>query len=157
MKQYRVTKYNPADRDVNRAYQKDEWTDFSDIGNSFGGHVLTADEYYEVESHYIQMCVDVWEKQGGHPISVNDVEKRDFVLFVPKTLKDKEQLSKMIKKILECKLWARLAGDDFFIHFGYDYYMYIGTLLEMDAMSELASKYNLYCEEMNSPYLEEQH
>lgn len=62
----------------------------------------------------------------------------------------------MVKNILENKLWARMVGDDFFLHFGYDYYMYIGTVLEPDTMSELASKYNLYCEEMISPYLEEQ-
>ena len=155
MKQYRVTKYNPDYRDANGAYQKDEWTEFSDIGKSFNGHILTADEYYEVEKHYIQMCTDVWEKQGSHHIYVNDIEKHGFSLFIPKTVKDKKPLSRMVKNILENKLWARLVGDDFFLHFGYDYYMYIGTVLEPDTMSELASKYNLYCEEMISPYLEE--
>ena len=152
MKQYRVTKYNPACRDTNGIYLKDEWTDYSDIGKSYDGYILTAEEYYKVENNYIQMCNEVWQMQGSYPISVNDVEKRRFSPIIPKTIKDKEHLTKIISEILECKLWARLEGENFFIHFGYDYYMYIGTILEMDTMSNLASKYNLFCEEMNSPY-----
>lgn len=85
MKQYRVTKYNPACRDAGGAYQKDEWTDFSDIGKTFSGHILTADEYYEVEKHYIQMCVEEdMKKQGYEMIMASTQVDEEAQLFYRK-------------------------------------------------------------------------
>jgi len=39
---YRITKYNPMNRDANGAYLLNEWTSFSDIGKTFDGKTLTA-------------------------------------------------------------------------------------------------------------------
>ncbi len=50
---WRVTKYDPKNRDHNGWYVKDEWTDYSDIGKSFEGKRLTFWEYFNVESKYI--------------------------------------------------------------------------------------------------------
>lgn len=166
MNQYRVTKYNPAFRDEQGRYLRDEWTDFSDIGCTFSGRVLTAEQYYEVERHYIEVCISAWEKQGCPQIFLKDIENNSLpfwipqrirgALWFPKVIKDEKHLSEIIKRILENRLWARLEGEQFFIHFGWDYYMYIGTLLKPNLMSELASEYDLYCEEMISPHHKEQ-
>jgi hypothetical protein len=53
MFEYRVTKYDPAHRAASGAY-RDEWTSFSDIGRSFGGVILTVEQYQRIEDadHY---------------------------------------------------------------------------------------------------------
>ena len=40
LNQYRVTKYDPANR-VNGEYTKDEWTSMYDVGRSYNGKVFT--------------------------------------------------------------------------------------------------------------------
>jgi hypothetical protein len=47
--EYRVTKYNPAFRDQSDAYTKAEWTCFKDIGRTYSGVLLTAEEYQGVD------------------------------------------------------------------------------------------------------------
>lgn len=38
--------------------QRDEWTAASDIGRSFGGVILTAEEYRRVEDAYVAVALD---------------------------------------------------------------------------------------------------
>lgn len=45
MRSWRITKYDPSNRDVNGSYTLvDEWTEVSDIGCAFEGKVLTKGE-----------------------------------------------------------------------------------------------------------------
>lgn len=53
MKTYRITKYNPKNREKDGVYSKDEWTSISDIGKSFGDYKLTASDYLKVEDQYL--------------------------------------------------------------------------------------------------------
>lgn len=64
----RVTKYNPIYRNEKGGYMKDEWTDFSDIGETFDGKVLTREEYEEVEQHYISMIDDCFKALNAKEI-----------------------------------------------------------------------------------------
>ncbi len=48
MKEYRVTKYNPNNRDSKGSYLAEEWTSISDVGKS-----ITKSEYEEIENAYI--------------------------------------------------------------------------------------------------------
>lgn len=52
MTEYRITKYNPANR-IDGIYMADEWTGFSDIGKVFGGTKLSQDIYLKTERAYI--------------------------------------------------------------------------------------------------------
>jgi hypothetical protein len=45
---YRVTKYDPENRDAEGNYLIDEWTSFSDVGRTFSGKELTEQEYFQV-------------------------------------------------------------------------------------------------------------
>jgi nucleoside-triphosphatase len=51
--EYRVTKYDPAFRDRAGRYLREEWTSVGDIGRSFGGVVLTREEYRRVEVAHV--------------------------------------------------------------------------------------------------------
>ena len=57
MKEYRVTKYNPAFRDSSGAYTGKEWISFGDIGRSFDGVKLTAEAYERVEDAYVAAAI----------------------------------------------------------------------------------------------------
>ena len=61
MTEYRITKYNPANR-INGAYMSDEWTSISDIGKVFNGIILSQDTYLKTEKAYIDCCIELIEK-----------------------------------------------------------------------------------------------
>ncbi len=48
MHQYRITKYDPSNRDSDGFYTVDEWTECSDIGTAFEGSVLTEAVYLDL-------------------------------------------------------------------------------------------------------------
>ena len=61
MKSYRVTKYNPKNRDDQGRYLASEWTSIFDIGRKYCGHVLTEKEYEKVENSYLDIArEDFW-------------------------------------------------------------------------------------------------
>ena len=58
MTKVRISKYNPKYR-VNGAYVKEEWTDYSDIGNIFDGHVFTFEDYLKMELNYLNAIYNI--------------------------------------------------------------------------------------------------
>jgi hypothetical protein len=54
---------------------------------------------------------------------------------------------------LRKQVWARLeAPRRAFVHFGYDYYMYIGTSRDTSKAAETVEAAGLYVERVRSPY-----
>jgi hypothetical protein len=74
--QYRVTKYDPRFRDPSGAYTRDEWTSVDDIGRTFGGVTLTAEEYERVETAYASAVVAMLAEAGVEQLIVNALEER---------------------------------------------------------------------------------
>lgn len=67
-----------------------------------------------------------------------------------------EEVLMIARGVLREDFWCKLEAKDFFIHFGYDYYMYIGADIEEEKMSEIARKNGLFAEHIGiSPYLDE--
>ena len=129
MNEYRVTKYNPAFRDQSGAYTKVEWTSFTQIGQTFSGVMLTSDEYEHVEQAYVQAALSFLRESGLFTMRVAGLEnsqthpldvQNDSVLPL-------DRISEIIRRILREEFWCRLEGGQSFIHFGWDYYMYIGV------------------------------
>lgn len=50
----RITKYDPQYRNELGYYLRDEWTEISDVGRTFEGKLLTANEYLETEARYVE-------------------------------------------------------------------------------------------------------
>lgn len=155
MNYYRVTKYSPAYRDERGFYTRDEWTSYSDIGETFSGVLLTKNDYLEVEKHYISFCVDLWKLSGGKPLKVCEFEKSNShkSIMIPETIFDEKELAFAVQSVLREKCWFKLKRYGFFAHFGYDYYMYVGTMIDEKTVMELARRKELFCEPMKSPYL----
>lgn len=165
---WRITKYNPAFRDEKGAYQKDEWIMFSQIGVSFDDKELTFKEYKRVEDSYVLTALRFLSEAGLKSLKITSLEtnkpnvKQSLLADIPynpKLVKNEidvseKDLESICRLILREVIWCRLESDsDFYIHFGWDYYMYVGSnVYSQDAIS-FGRAQNLFIEEMMSPYI----
>lgn len=151
MNQYRISKYNPENR-VGGVYTVNEWTSFSDIGKIYEGTKLSYEMYQKTERSYIRFCLKLMEWAHISDISIQQVEYYTDEIRFPLRAFDTNSVCQMITACLREQCWMKLIAKDFFIHFGYDYYIYIGTLLPFSIVSEIATEYGLFCEICQSPY-----
>lgn len=152
MKQYRVTKYNPKYRDGDGVYIHDEWTSYSDIGKT-----VPKSEYERIENAYIESARLFLKEQGISQITVEYLENSQNYIepdlpLVTGTILNLDELKKVLKGILRERYWAKLSTKNSFLHFGYDYYMYIGVPNEPKRAIKFAESLGLFVEDFPSPY-----
>ena len=131
----------------------DEWYLHSQIGKRFGGVLLTEDEYLRVESAYISTAAHFY-REAGLPdifaIGVADHRRQgappEGSLILP------QDLAKLCRAMLREEYGCRIEGGDFFIHFGWDFYMYIGTSAPCEGALNFAASIGLFPEPFISPY-----
>jgi|SRR5690348_11422367 len=153
MEEYRVTKYDPALRGPNGEFQGDDWISFNQIGKSFHGIVLTAQEYKRVEDAYIKVALAFLSEGGIKALKVAGLEnaRQHPLAFGEESVLTLEQLPDVIEPILREDFWCRLEAENGFLHFGWDYYMYIGVPRPCRGAEQIASELGLYVEEFVSP------
>ena len=136
---YRITKYNPDNRDENGSYKVDEWTSISDIGKEFNGIGFTYDDYISIEEKYISSIREFCNYFDLKEFEIKNLEWYDrdkwskYSLHLKglfKELPNKKTISidelvDLSRLILREYVWCDLESDDKGIHFGYDYYMYL--------------------------------
>ena len=66
-----------------------------------------------------------------------------------------EKLSDVFGRVFREEFWCRFQADDGFVHFGWDYYMYIGVPHRCPAAEQMANELGLYVEDFVSPYHED--
>jgi hypothetical protein len=133
----------------------------SDIGKSYGGRELTLEVYLQVEAAYLAavrlladearvdsltICGLEWHSKGGPPAytegqSVSIDEGQEIVR----------------QMLREGPVWCKLEDDErFYVHVGYDYYMYVGADRVSDVTINSIRELGLYPEDdWPSPYLNE--
>lgn len=154
MYQYRITKYDPQNR-VDGKYIKDEWTSYSDIGQPFSGMVLTMEDYLETEQGYIQCVMDLLAICDIGKLSIEALELHDKLAkkrWKHNRALDWFEISDFMRDCLRRRCWARLTADRFFVHFGHEYYMYVGCEKPIGIVAPIAEKNHLFCEDFKSPY-----
>jgi hypothetical protein len=166
MYSWRVTKYNPSYRDAWGAYLEPDWTAVSDIGRDFGGKVLTAEEYLRIESAYVSAALSFMREANVETLRCCDLEQRRAFAYagipgveIEDTLQegavfDASSVGWICQAALREATWCRLVGEDSFIHFGYDFYMFVGCPKDCPRSVQLARDLGLFAEEMESPYLD---
>lgn len=140
---WRISKYDPSARDAQGRYLVDDWTAVTDIGATFGGRLLTADEYTRVEAAYIETALALWAEGKPGALKVASLEwygPNQSPLAAPfndivasgqslreGTVIDSEELLALVCRLnLREIAWCRIVGKKkFCIRFGYDYYMYV--------------------------------
>ena len=160
MFEYRVTKYNPKNRDTQGRYLIDEWTDYSDIDKEFGGSVLTKEEYLRVENTYVNAAIELLGECGVSSLVIDTLENHhnyqaNYVDLSEGQRLSGELLREVIRSLLRGDFWCRLQdGTSAFIHVGYDYYMYIGVPSPAQASIRAVQSAGLFVEPFESPYKE---
>ncbi|NHN34686.1 hypothetical protein [Paenibacillus agricola] len=71
---WRITKYDPDQRDEDGHYLHDEWTSFSDIGKEFNGEKLDYYSYFRVEMQYVNVILAFKEYLGLSHLKVKELE-----------------------------------------------------------------------------------
>lgn len=149
---YRVTKYNPKFR-VDGKYLIDDWTSIADVGKVFSGQVLTMQKYEATEQNYIDFVKNTLQICGINELEIIQLEKYSGHLkWKNQQYINLQQISSFMKDCLREKCWAKLVANDFFLHFGYDYYIYIGTNLDEKMLQKLGCQFGLFVEQYKSPY-----
>ena len=151
MNMYRIVKYNPIYRE-NGIYQKDEWTEYSDIGQTFDGELFTEQEYLKVEQNYIDCLIDLLNLNKTQILYVRDLEFFEPIRWSNNQTVLLGDLPNLISDCLRDNCWCRLENGDTFLHFGRDYYVYIGVSIPYDDVNSICEKYNLFCNMQPSPY-----
>lgn len=168
--QWRVTKYNPDFRDENGYYTlTEEWTCPSEIGGIFNGKKFTLDEYLQVEAAYVNAVIKFIEECGINSLrilklsqwNISEEDKTSNLYeaeFEQLVLQEDLMVNKneirlickmVLRNFLDCQLYLK---DKFFVHFGWDYYMYIGSYVNCSSAIEFTTNNGLFVEQIQSPY-----
>jgi hypothetical protein len=152
--EFRVTKYDPAHRDRRGAYTRDEWTSVGDIGQPFGGVVLTEAEYRRVEDAYATAAVAFLREAGVPSLAVAGLENHASVPlpFAEGSSLTLVEVSEVVRRLLREEFWCRLEGAGAYVHVGWDYYMYVGMLRRCPSAEASARELGLFVEPFRSPY-----
>ncbi|HLP02525.1 MAG TPA: hypothetical protein VK163_10920 [Opitutaceae bacterium] len=154
MYQYRVTKYDPAFRNNAGAYTRDDWTMFRQIGDAFGGVTLSESEYLRIESAYVEAATAFLTEDQSPELRVTSLEIRADLPTVPPegSLVAWSDFGRICRSVLREEFWCMLQADGRFVHFGWDFYMYIGVVSPCEKAIEKAQTLGLFVENCASPY-----
>jgi hypothetical protein len=163
---YRVTKFDPNQRDVSGAFVPADWTSVSDVGRSIGGKTITKQQCLEIEDSYVEVVRRLLSVSRISSMRVKNLEVKsegndarfddDGLAEICARLRDNtlvagKDLEAVIRGCLREYIWCRLAGPrESYLHFGYDYYMYLGLLRSASAV---AMPKGIFIEDVVSPYL----
>jgi hypothetical protein len=152
--EYRVTKYDPANRDAQGAYTREEWTAVSDIGHAFAGVVLTEPEYQRVEDAYVVAALAFLRESGVRSLIIAGLENHaeSPLPYSDGAVLSLSEAATVIRQVLREKCWCRLEEAGAFLHIGYDYYMYVGVACPCPNAETLARQLGLFVEPFQSPY-----
>lgn len=172
---YRITKYNPKSRDDYGAYQKHEWVSASDVGMQFPDGKLSLNDYLKTEGAYVDAAICLWKLAQCPPLRVVGLEDVGFrktelaLKDYPELLKvvseapvpkedqmlcDQETIERTARLVLREFIWCKLQADNgFFVHFGWDYYMYCGGVQMTTQTRSDITELGIFVEDFVSPYL----
>ena len=154
--QYRVTKYAPSLRDATGAYAGEDWSSRSHIGRVFDDRMLSEAEYLKIENSYLSAMESFLDEAGIESLELKGLEHygaagggtlRGGNLSIAQSLE-------FARLALREEAWGKLVVPGrAYVHFGYDYYMYIGVPLTCDRSIAIAHDLGLFVERFRSPYL----
>ncbi|WP_409305747.1 hypothetical protein [Peribacillus sp. SCS-155] len=113
---------------------QDEWTSYADIGSN-----VSEEEYLTTEENYINAIISFMNEMNLDKMYLNalklnsdEVEKQNASRVMAKVWLgkrvSKQEIKEVVKLTLREAIWCKLSyKKEFFIHFGYDNYMYIGA------------------------------
>lgn len=168
--EWRVTKYDPHLRDRGGAFRVRTWTSATQIGEVFHDGPLTLERYLEIEDRYVLSAGAFFLEAGIDHVAVRDLEPvedvpasyrslglGDVLTSAPPLHEGQqltvEPLAHAVRLNLRELAWCRLElPSRFFVHFGYDYYMYVGSRAALPGAVQRAGELGLFVEPRRSPH-----
>lgn len=152
MLEYRITKYDPAGRLGGKRHT--QWTAFSDIGRRFDGALLTRAAYEAAEAAYIAVALSFLREAGVTSLSVRGLECGEGApcAYAEGDVLAAGETPPLMAAILREACWCRLEAPRGFVHFGWDFYMYVGVASACPDAARQAVQAGLFVEEMPSPH-----
>ncbi|MGJ8734933.1 MAG: hypothetical protein ACSHW4_17375 [Cellulophaga sp.] len=169
-KSYRITKYNPKNRNEEGHYlDNSEWTAISDIGKVKYKNI-SYEEYEKVETAYVKSIKLILAEKKITNLKVDSFylhsTSKDFENYKKdnrlknleidfkkeiKTIKngdvlDLNQIDKVIRLVLRETMQMDLISTGLKIEFGYDYYMYVECDPLENNTIEMIHKINMFVE-----------
>lgn len=162
-----MTKYDPQNRNSLGSYVVDEWTAVSDVGREYAGKIFTLSDYIKTETNYINAIKSFMKATSTSKLKLVDLELHDLGSDATYATTSMKQTYEKIKEgmsvseselpdvcgliLREC-MWGRLISKKMFVHFGNDYYMYIGAKSNCKKAIEETKKLGMFVEKFKSPY-----
>ena len=148
--EFRITKYDPANRDRDGQYLMDDWTAFDDVKE---GKIMLED-YQHVENAYISAARAILQDSGVKSMILTDVEISDHKASTPPTTVSVMDIELVLRPLLRGEYWAKLSAPGAFVHIGWDFYMYAGTdHVRPETLKQIEAS-GLFVEAFTSPYHE---
>jgi len=152
---FRVTKFDPAKRNQLGHFMAEDWTSISDIGKAFNGQILVRAEYDRVENAYLDSIGAFLTDSRIDTLTIDKLEfhSKKFGFKVGQQLGPNE-IRQISRLALQEELWCQLRNPRrAYLHFGYDYYVYIGVSRPCPSAIDHAHSLGLFVEPFWSPHL----
>lgn len=165
---YRITKYNPENRNKLGHYQKEDWIGIDDIGKTFCKKKLTLQRYLEIEEAYAQAVINIMNYLKLEFLTLTNFTKLKLthpellnqeMLEVYNNSFNNEQINKikisiLTKLLLREEIAGTFESKDMFVRFDYDYYMFVGASQELSNKLKIKiEKMGLFVENISTFYL----
>lgn len=149
--------YAVRKRDLPTDVLEEDWSDFDQVGEVFGGRLLTAKDVADVEEKYIRAISLFLAERRVEQLRVEDVlpgepDETPASLKVGDVLTIEEALT-LCRLALHNRTWLHLTANDTAIYFGMDLYVFLGASSPCEeAISVLRSELGLSVKEGLTPY-----
>jgi hypothetical protein len=157
---YRITKYSPEKRDKDGKYLGNEWTSFSDVGRTLDSKIFTEEEYYQIEDIYISVALSFLDEAGIDKLALTYLENAQGYQEPGLRLQvggeyGLQDVERLFRLALREKIWGKFEWQNkAYVHFGWDYYMYLGVATPCPQSLSYTGEKGLFVEPFVSPYLE---
>lgn len=164
---YRISKYNPDLRTPTGSFLNDDWTSYSDI--VVPGNAESYAKYKQVEDSYLYYLDVIMRANRIASCYVDSIEGPNISLMknrgnelgssISEEIVDGQLITSnkvlfLARLVLREIIWCRFQSNHIYIHFGYDYYMYIGGVLIDEETIRIAKEKGVYIEVFDSPYVD---
>jgi hypothetical protein len=173
MNWWRISKYDPAFRDENYVYQRNEWTSAADIGRTYDGETLDAETYRATESAHVEAVRAFMVDAGVTVLTVTSFQspsERDYEYLEKLSVQDRQELAQQMRQVHESDefsgpeldrvlrlllrkvFWCRLVHADRFVVDVLEYlYVCIGTVAPSERAIARTRMLGLFVEETSDP------
>jgi hypothetical protein len=170
---WRISKYDPAFRDRNGVYERDEWTSVTDIGRAFDDMTLDLQTYLATEAAYVASVREFMVDANVTTLRVDWLEPPSLIEVLRNydfpdapelerlagDLHDGKEVSgveidRVCRLNLRDVLWCRLEdADRFVVETGHEYYLHLGTTAPSQRAVSRTHELGLFVEEWSDPHV----